>query len=50
MKIQMEPTSYIVDVDGVECRLWNAITEKGTQCFIFVHRIALPQDGTAPCR
>ena len=47
MIIQMEPTEHIVIVDDIECRLWNALTEKGTQCFVFVHRIALPYDGTS---
>lgn len=47
MIIQMEPTTHIVMVDGVECRLWNAITERGSQCFVFVHSVALPQNGEA---
>lgn len=47
MMIQMQSTDLIVDVDGVECRIWNAITEKGTQCFVYAHRIAIPNDGTA---
>lgn len=42
MRIQMEPTAHLVVVDGVECRVWNAITERGSRCFVFVHRIALP--------
>ena len=42
--IQMQPTEHIVTLDGVECRLWNAITARGSQCFVFVHRIALPND------
>lgn len=46
MIIQMEPTEHIVTVDGVECRIWNAITAKGSQCFVFVHSIAFPNDGT----
>jgi hypothetical protein len=47
MKIQMEPTEHLVFVDGVECRVWNAITDRDTQCFVFVHRIGIPTDGTA---
>jgi hypothetical protein len=47
VKIQMEPTELITDLDGVECRLWNAVTERGTQCFVYAHRIAVPSDGTA---
>jgi len=41
MKILMESTDHMVVVDGVECRAWNAITENQTQCFVFVHRIAV---------
>ena len=44
MKILMEPTEHIVTVDGVECRVWNAVTEQDTQCFVLVHRIAV-KDG-----
>lgn len=44
MKIQMEPTEHVVTVDGVECRIWNAVTENNTQCFVFVHRIAIRKD------
>ena len=39
MKIQMEPTEYIVKIDGVECRLWNGVTEKGSQLCVFMHSI-----------
>lgn len=42
MTIQMVPTEHIVTLDGVECRLWNAVTERGSHCFVFVHRIAIP--------
>lgn len=41
MKIQMEPTSNIVELDGVECRIWIAVTDKNTHCLVFVNRIAV---------
>jgi hypothetical protein len=41
MKILMESSPHIVTVDGVECRVWNGVTEKDTQCFVLVHRIAV---------
>jgi hypothetical protein len=41
MKILMESTPHIVTVDGVECRVWNAVTDNDIQCFVFVHRIAV---------
>lgn len=48
MKILMESTEHVVTVDGVECRVWNAVTEKNhTQCFVFVHRIAVRNDADA---
>ena len=43
MKILMESTKHVITVDGVECRVWNAVTENDTQCFVFVHRIAVAQ-------
>lgn len=44
MRIQMEPSGPVVKLDGVECRVWNGVTEAGVQCFVFVHRIAV-RDG-----
>lgn len=41
MKIPMESTPHIVTVDGVECRVWNAVTENEVQCLVFVRRIAV---------
>jgi len=47
MKIQMEPTEHILAMDGVECRVWNGVTENDIQCFVFVHRIAVRNDQDA---
>ena len=44
MKIQMEPTENVVSIDGVECRIWNAVTDSNVQCFVFVHRIGVRND------
>ncbi len=44
MKIMMESTDYVLTVNGVECRVWNAVTENNTQCFVFVHRIAVANE------
>jgi hypothetical protein len=41
MKLLMESTDHIVSLDGVECRVWNAVTETNIQCFVFVHLIAV---------
>jgi hypothetical protein len=42
--IQMEATDQTLMVDGVECRVWNAVTERRTQCFVFVMCIAVRID------
>jgi len=41
MKILMESTPHVVTVDGIECRIWNAVNEDNTQFLVFVHRIAV---------
>jgi hypothetical protein len=41
VRIQIEPTEKMVEVDGVPCRVWNGVTEKGVQVFLFVHRVAV---------
>lgn len=41
MKILMESSPHLAMVDGIECRVWNGVTENDTQCFVFVHRIAV---------
>ena len=40
VKIVAESTHIVLELDGVECRVWNATTENGDQCFLFVHRVA----------
>jgi hypothetical protein len=40
MRIQMEPTHMMTTLDGIECRVWNGVTEDDKQVFVFVHRIA----------
>lgn len=40
MRVQIEPTDVIVDLEGLECRVWNGITDDGNQVFVFVHRVA----------
>ena len=44
MRIQIEPTKHILDVDGVRCRLWQGVTETGVSCVICVHRIIVETD------
>jgi hypothetical protein len=39
MKITMESTSKIVDVNGVPSRLWDGVTSEGVRCDCFVSLI-----------
>lgn len=41
MKLTLESTAEIVEVDGVECRRWVGRTETGVECFAFIHRLAV---------
>ena len=41
MKIQIEATDKLTQIDGVPVRLWEGVTELGTKCKVFVHRIAV---------
>jgi hypothetical protein len=44
MKLQIEPTEILTTIDGVECRVWNGVTEDDKQVFVFIHRIATRED------
>lgn len=44
MKITMEATDKITDLDGVKVRVWEGTTERGVKCHVFVHRIAVATD------
>jgi hypothetical protein len=35
-RIQIEPSEIFVNVNGVECRVWNGITEDDNQVYICV--------------
>ena len=41
MKIAIEATEKMVNIDGVECRLWEGFTECGIRCKVFVYRITM---------
>lgn len=41
MKIAIESTPIITHLDGVPCRVWEGVTESGTPCKVFVHRVAV---------
>lgn len=41
MRLLIEATDQITRVDGVEARMWEGVTDRGTRCKVFVHRIAV---------
>ena len=41
MKITIESTEFLTDINGVPVRYWKGITEDGIECKVFVHRIAV---------
>ncbi|MCA9270510.1 MAG: hypothetical protein KDA41_18640 [Planctomycetales bacterium] len=41
MKIQIESTDQVTEINGVPVRLWQGTTEDGVDCHVFVHRIAV---------
>lgn len=42
MRLQIEPSEIFVEVDNVRCRVWNGVAESGEQVFVFVARVAVP--------
>jgi hypothetical protein len=45
MRLSIESTDKITSMDGVPVRLWMGTTDDGQQCLVFVHRVAVPEDG-----
>jgi hypothetical protein len=41
MKIEITATEKVTRIEGVPVRLWEGVTERGTKCMVFVHRIAV---------
>ena len=44
MRIQIEPSKIMAEVNGFPVRVWNGITEDGIQVFLFVQAVAVPGD------
>jgi hypothetical protein len=44
MKLMIESTDKVALIDGVPCRFWDGVTESGSRCVVFVHRIAANPD------
>lgn len=43
MKIVIEATEQIVDVNGAQARVWTGVTSKGVRVQVLVSRIAVQQ-------
>lgn len=44
MKIAVTSTDEIVEVDGVQARIWQGHTESGVPVLAFIVRVAVPVD------
>lgn len=44
MKLEIEPTSVLIKVDGVVCRLWQGRTPKGVPVQAYISRIGVGID------
>jgi hypothetical protein len=47
MKITIEATNQLTSIEGVPVQLWHGVTEAGTRCEVFVHRIAVHKSENA---
>jgi len=47
MKVTIMATEKLTNLDGVPVRVWEGVTEGGTACIVFVHRIAVRADEDA---
>ena len=44
MKITIESTTQICELDGVKCRVWEGETEHGVKLHAFIPRVAAKDD------
>jgi hypothetical protein len=42
MKVTLEMSDELVNVDGVICRIWNGYAENEVPVRFYVHRVAVP--------
>lgn len=45
MRITITATDKITTLDGIPCRIWEGVTDRGIQCHVFVHRLAVLNEG-----
>ena len=44
MKVQLESTTKIVELNGVPARVWEGVTESGIEVHAFITRVAVNQE------
>ena len=47
MKITISPTAQLIDINGVQCRVWTGANEYGTRCDLFIARVVISKDEPA---
>jgi len=47
MKITIESTTKIVELNGIPCRIWEGETESGIKMHAFISRVAIGKDENA---
>lgn len=50
MKIAIESTGTMMEIDGVTCSVWRGITEDGTPVQALMHGLAAPMDAPPAVR
>lgn len=44
MKLTIESTTKIVELNGIPCRVWEGETESGIKVHCFISRVAIDKD------
>jgi len=47
MKVLLESTSKLVEINGITCRVWEGTTERGIAVHAFVVRVGVDRDADA---
>lgn len=46
MKLAIEPTSKLVALDGLDCRVWEGVDDQGVRVHCYIARVAIPIDSS----
>jgi hypothetical protein len=49
IKLSLEPTDRIVEVNGIPCRIWQGTTDAGVPVHCYITRIAVPTNKPDEC-